>query len=66
VRWVLADARHKPGERRYAIFSCARAKAAVMGGARRDKNNNLRVSDFADELVTWDALLDQLRSFLTS
>jgi hypothetical protein len=66
VRWVLAHARHKPGERRYAIFTCARAKSAVMAGARRDKNNNLRSSDFASELVTWDVLLDHLRSFLIS
>ena len=65
VRWVLADALRAPGEPRYAMFSSTRAKAAIMAGARRNKNNNLRISAFAGEFITWRCLIGEIEKFLT-
>lgn len=65
IRWVLGMGTLPRGSARYAVFTSAQAKKAVMGdGAARGKQNNLRVSDFEDELVTWDSLLTSLAEFL--
>lgn len=65
VRWILVDATRPPGSPRYALFTCSTAKAAAMGGVAPGKQNNLRLSAFADRFITWAALIDELRGFLT-
>jgi hypothetical protein len=64
VRWVYADATQPIGTARYAVFTCARAKAAAMGGVARGKQNNLRISALRDCLVTWSHFSDDVRRFL--
>ena len=64
IRWVYADATLPPGSPRYALFTCAKAKAAAMGGVARGKQNNLRTSALRDCLVAWNQLCEELHSFL--
>ena len=64
VRWVLADATLPVGTARYAVFTCRTAKQAAMGGVRKGKQNNFRVSAFASGLLTWSQALSELRAFL--
>ncbi len=66
VRWIYADATQPAGGRRYALFTCAKAKAAAMGGVARGKQNNLRTSVLRDYLLTWNQLCDEVRRFLLS
>jgi hypothetical protein len=64
VRWVYADATQLIGSARYALFTCAQAKAAAMGGVARGKQNNLRASALSGSLVTWRELCDDVQRFL--
>jgi hypothetical protein len=64
IRWVYADATQPSGTARYAVFTCAKAKAAAMRGVARDKQNNLRIAALRDCLVTWSQLYDDVRRFL--
>jgi len=65
IRWVLGMGTLAKGSPRYAVFTSDQAKQAVMGDkVARGKQNNLRISDFQNELVTWDEFLRMLRQFL--
>jgi len=64
VRWILADATRPAGSARYALFDCRRAKAAAMGGVRKGKQNNLRMSALQDCFQAWPELLGQLQRFM--
>ena len=64
IRWVLGNALLPEAAPRYAFFNSVRAQRAAMGGVRRGKQNNLRINDFADELLTWERLTGLLKGFL--
>jgi hypothetical protein len=64
IRWVYADATSPIGSARYALFTCANAKAAAMGGVARGKQNNLRTSALRNCLLAWNPLCDEMRNFL--
>ncbi len=65
IRWVLGVGTLPKGSPRYAIFTSVQAKDAAMGeGVAREKQNNLRVADFENQLITWDELIRMLRKFL--
>ena len=64
VRWILADATLPPGSARYACFDCETAKAAAMGGVRKGKQNNFRVSALRPYYREWSVLLSDLKGFL--
>ena len=64
IRWLLALGNRPMDSPRYAFFTSVRAQRAAMGEVSRGKQNNLRVSDFHEGLVTWDRLLLLLRQFL--
>ena len=67
VRWIYADATKNLGANRYALFTCALAKKAAMGGAvTRRKQNNLKISELRAHLVDWEHLRGQVQSFLLS
>jgi len=65
IRWILADGFVSVGGNRYAIFNNHQARDAAMGGVRRRKQNNLRVDQLMLHAVTWQALSDEIRRFLT-
>jgi hypothetical protein len=64
VRWILAMGTRSQGSPRYAFFTTVQAQKAVMRTVSRNKQNNLRVSDFEGELMTWDELMECIRQFL--
>ena len=64
VLWLLGMGNLPKGRPRYAMFSSVDAKKAAMGTVQRGKQNNLRVSDFQNTLVTWEQVADELRKFL--
>jgi hypothetical protein len=64
VRWILANAEKRRGEKRYAIFDCTKAKQAIIGDVARGRHNNLRVSDFNQSLITWKQLCIQIEQFV--
>lgn len=65
VRWVYADATKPAGSPRYALFTCAKAKASAMGSAiAHGKQNNLRTSALRDCLLDWNALCGEVQRFL--
>jgi hypothetical protein len=64
VRWAIVDATRRPTEPRYGLFSCSRAKGAAMGCVARGKQNNLRLSSLASDLVEWSRFCDAFRKFL--
>ena len=66
IRWIMAYGLRPKDTPRYAFFTCAAAKKAAMGGVRRDKQNNLRVKDFENELFTWKELLERTYTFLVT
>ena len=41
-------------------------REVAMGGVKKGKQNNFRVNDFNDELITWEQLCDEMRLFLLS
>lgn len=64
IRWILGMGAIPAGSPRYAMFTNTQAKKASMGGVARGKQNNLRVSDFQKQLITWDDLSKILYRFL--
>lgn len=66
ICWVLGHGLKPADSPRFAIFDSVKAKRAAMGGVSAGKHNNLRVSDFTDDLITWPVLCERLRAFLLS
>ena len=64
IIWVLGFGTMPIGTPRYKVFSCLEAKNAAMGGIRRGKQNNLRISDLTDNLMTWIEILEYTDGFL--
>lgn len=64
VRWIIADATLPPGSARYACFDSETAKAAAMGGVRKGKQNNFRMSALRPYYREWSILLSDLKAFL--
>jgi hypothetical protein len=64
VRWIVADGTLPRGSPRYSIATSVFAKRAATGGVSPDKQDNLRMSDFAPHLIPWPALLAELSQFL--
>jgi len=64
ILWILGFGTMPIGTSRYKIFSCVDAKNAAMGGINRGKQNNLRISDLAKDLLTWKELLESTFSFI--
>lgn len=64
ARWILGDGTRPKGSPRYVIFSNTKARDSAMGGVRRGKQNNLRVSSLFENGLTWDELSGRLDSFL--
>lgn len=64
MRWAYVDATASSGASRYALLTCEDAKAAAMGGVARGKQNNLRISAFRANLVSWVDFEKQVREFL--
>ena len=66
ILWILGFGTMPIGTSRYKTFSCVDAKIAAMGGIRRGKQNNLRLSNLSDNLITWKELLEYINEFLFS
>jgi len=66
IRWVMAFGLLPSGSARYALFTCAEAQGAAMGGVRPGKQNNLRVSALGHRLLTWQNLLREVQQFILS
>ncbi len=64
VRWILGVGTEPIGAPRYAFFTSVQARGAVIVSMERDNEDNLRVSTFQNNLVTWEELLAQLKEFL--
>lgn len=64
VLWVLGCGTRPEGSPRYAVFPSTAAKNAAMGSISRGGQNNLRVSDFQSQLITWPQLSEALHHFL--
>lgn len=64
IRWILVNWLRPAGAKRYTFFTSVRAKKAAMNGVERDKQNNIRISDFDGELITWGELCEEMSSFL--
>lgn len=63
--WVLMDGTKPLGSARFVIFSNSQAHRSAMGGVRKGKQNNLRVSTLMNNAITWDELSKEFESFLT-
>ncbi|MCC8956194.1 hypothetical protein H8B02_23015 [Bradyrhizobium sp. Pear77] len=64
IRWILGDRSKQHGAARYAFFTSQQAQAAAAGGVRPGKQNNLRISAFEHDWVTWAGLIDRVNNFL--
>jgi hypothetical protein len=64
ICWVLGVGTVGAGNPRYAFFTSAQAREAAMGSVGRGKQNNLRITGFHDQLITWDELSGKLNQFL--
>ena len=64
IRWILANGLKETGTPRYALFTCAEAQQAAMGGVRPGKQNNLRVSALQERWLSWPELIVQMQGFL--
>ena len=64
IRWILGDGTSPPGGKRFAFFDSDGAREAAMGGVRRGKQNNFRVSTLMANPLTWDELSGGLAGFL--
>ena len=63
-RWILVDGTLPYGEKRFALFCNSEARDAAMGGVRRGKQNNLRISSVMQHADNWDSLSNKLGAFL--
>lgn len=66
VRWCFVDSAQPSGTHRYAILSCIEARQTAMGGVRRGKQNNFRLTGVLTNPLSWDMLLDHIDSFLAA
>lgn len=66
IRWLLVIGTKPKGKDRFVIFDNIQAKNAAMGGVKRGKQNNFRISSLEKNAMTWDKLLEKLEEFLVS
>jgi hypothetical protein len=64
LRWAFVNATLPPGAARYALLTCFDARAAVMGGVARGKQNNFKISAIEAHLSTWPIFCASLLTFL--
>jgi hypothetical protein len=64
VIWILGIGNRPKGCPHYAVFTSIKAKNAAMGMVKRGKQNNFRINDFKDGLITWAQVTDALYKFL--
>jgi hypothetical protein len=64
IRWVLGNRSDPIGSARYVFFTCREAQAAAMGGVRPGKQNNLRLTSFDNQWITWQELVGGIGRFL--
>ena len=62
--WLLGLGNRPKGSPRYSVFTSIQAKKAAMGIVQRGKQNNFRVNDFKNSLITWVQVSNELRQFL--
>lgn len=64
VRWVRGNRSKPVGSPRFVLFTCAQAQNAAMNGVRPSKQNNLRLSAFQEQWMTWGQLLGGIKTFV--
>jgi hypothetical protein len=64
MRWVLGNRSKPVGSPRFLLFTCMQAQNAAMNGVRPGKQNNLRLSDFHQQWMTWGQLLGGIKTFI--
>jgi hypothetical protein len=64
VRWVLGNRSQPVGSARYLFFTCMQAQQAALGGVRPGKQNNLNLSRFKAEWITWPELIEGIMAFI--
>jgi hypothetical protein len=65
VRWVLGNRSQPVGSARYLFFTSMQAQQAAMGGVRPGKQNNLNLSRFKAEWITWPELIEGIIAFIS-
>lgn len=63
IRWVVYDSTRQ-GEERFALVTNSTIKASAMGEVKQGKQNNIRIKDLKDSMVTWAQLMLELEGFL--
>jgi len=66
IRWLLVIGTKPKGKDRFVIFDNIQAKNATMGGVKRGKQNNFRISLLEKNAITWEKFLEKLEEFLVS
>jgi len=66
IRWLLVIGTKPKGKDRFVIFDNIQAKNATMGGVKRGKQNNFRISYLEKNAITWKKFLEKLEEFLVS
>jgi len=64
ILWVMGFGTLPEGSPRYKCLSSNDVQVTAMGGIRRGKQNNLRVSEWQNGLIEWGSLLDEVFEFL--
>lgn len=64
VRWVLGNRSKPVGSPRYLFFTCTQAQQAAMNGVRPGKQNNLNLSRFKADWISWPELIEGITAFV--
>ncbi len=64
VLWILGFDDHPKGTPLYSLFSSIQAKQAAMRTVKAGKQNNFRISDLKNNLITWTQVSTILQKFL--